>query len=264
MDEDVLRQLRTYFEAHPAGLAAVYLYGSIARGDAHAGSDVDVGVLFAGDPPSTFVAQPYELEAALEDRIRRPVQVVILNRAPVDLRARVLRDGEIVFEPDRAGRIRFEVQTRNEAFDLEPILRRYRMPRRPIPTSSRRSWRRSRAAWPICDALANPARLEHDVREERFVEHTLQVAILDAIDIASHILSDLRLGEPRTNRALVELLERGGVLAAPLASTLGNMVGFRNVIVHGYDPVDLAVVRDVLEHRLDDLLTFVGAVRARL
>jgi uncharacterized protein len=86
-------------------------------------------VLFAGDPPSTFVAQPYELEAALEDRIRRPVQVVILNRAPVDLRARVLRDGEIVFEPDRAGRIRFEVQTRNEAFDLEPILRRYRMPR---------------------------------------------------------------------------------------------------------------------------------------
>jgi predicted nucleotidyltransferase len=75
VDEDVLRQLRTYFEAHPAGLAAVYLYGSIARGDAHAGSDVDVGVLFAGDPPSTFVAQPYELEAALEDRIRRPVQV---------------------------------------------------------------------------------------------------------------------------------------------------------------------------------------------
>jgi uncharacterized protein YutE (UPF0331/DUF86 family) len=112
--------------------------------------------------------------------------------------------------------------------------------------------------------LANPARLEHDVREERFVEHTLQVAIQAAIDIASHIVSDLRLGEPRTNRALVELLERGGVLAAPLASTLGNMVGFRNVIVHGYDPVDLAVVRDVLEHRLDDLLTFVGAVRARL
>jgi uncharacterized protein YutE (UPF0331/DUF86 family) len=77
-------------------------------------------------------------------------------------------------------------------------------------------------------------------------------------------VSDLRLGEPRTNRALFELLERGGVLAAPLASTLRNMVGFRNVIVHGYDAVDLAVVRDVLEHRLDDLLTFVGAVRARL
>jgi uncharacterized protein YutE (UPF0331/DUF86 family) len=41
------------------------------------------------------------------------------------------------------------------------------------------------------------------------------------------------------------------------------MVGFRNVIVHGYDTVDLAVVRDVLENRLGDLLAFVAAVRAR-
>jgi uncharacterized protein YutE (UPF0331/DUF86 family) len=112
--------------------------------------------------------------------------------------------------------------------------------------------------------LADPARLEHDLREERFVEHTLQIAIQAAIDVASHIVSDLRLGEPRTNRALFDLLERGGVLAAPLASTLRNMVGFRNVIVHGYDTVDLAVVRDVLEHRLDDLLMFVVTVRARL
>ena len=112
--------------------------------------------------------------------------------------------------------------------------------------------------------LANPARLEHDVREERFVEHTLQIAIQAAIDIASHIVSDLRLGEPRTNRALFDLLERGGLLEAPLASTLRNMVGFRNVIVRGYDAVDLGVVRDVLEHRLDDLLTFVAAVRAQL
>jgi uncharacterized protein YutE (UPF0331/DUF86 family) len=33
--------------------------------------------------------------------------------------------------------------------------------------------------------------------------------------------------------------------------------------VHGYDDVDLAVVRDVLEHRLVDLEAFVAAIRAR-
>ena len=42
------------------------------------------------------------------------------------------------------------------------------------------------------------------------------------------------------------------------------MAGFRNVLVHGYDTVNLDVVRDVLEHGLGDLLGFVGAVRARL
>lgn len=111
--------------------------------------------------------------------------------------------------------------------------------------------------------LARPAELQHDVREERFVEHTLQIAIQAALDVASHVVSDLRLGEPRMNRELFDLLERAGIVEAPLAATLRSMVGFRNVIVHGYDAVDLAIVRDVLEHRLGDLLAFVAAIRVR-
>ena len=112
--------------------------------------------------------------------------------------------------------------------------------------------------------LANPALLGQDVREERFVEHTLQIAIQAALDVASHLVSDLRLGEPRTNRELFDLLERGRLLDPALTLTLRNMVGFRNVIVHGYDTVDLAIVRDVLENRLDDLLSFVAVVRQRM
>ncbi len=35
------------------------------------------------------------------------------------------------------------------------------------------------------------------------------------------------------------------------------MVGFRNIPVHGYDTVDLSIVRDVVERHLDDLLNSV-------
>jgi uncharacterized protein YutE (UPF0331/DUF86 family) len=112
--------------------------------------------------------------------------------------------------------------------------------------------------------LAQADRLRNDVREQRFVEHTLQLAIQAALDVASHIVSDERLGEPRTNRELFDLLERGGWIEADMAGTLRNMVGFRNVLVHGYDTVDLGVVEDVLRHRLDDLLGFVSVIRARL
>ena len=42
------------------------------------------------------------------------------------------------------------------------------------------------------------------------------------------------------------------------------MVRLRNVLVHGYDTVDIAVVRDVVEHRLDDLLRIVTMIRSRL
>jgi uncharacterized protein YutE (UPF0331/DUF86 family) len=112
--------------------------------------------------------------------------------------------------------------------------------------------------------LARPEMIETDIREERFVEHTLQVAIQAAQDVASHIVSDERLGEPRTNRELFDLLVRAGWLTKSEATPLGNMVGFRNILVHGYSDVDLAVVQDVLENHLGDLLHFAVIVRGRL
>jgi len=112
--------------------------------------------------------------------------------------------------------------------------------------------------------LGRPEEIARDIREERFAEHTLQIAIQAALDVASHIVSDERLGEPRTNRELFDLLARRGWLAGDLATTMRRMVGFRNILVHGYETVDLGILKDVLEHRLDDLLAFVAAVRTRL
>ncbi len=112
--------------------------------------------------------------------------------------------------------------------------------------------------------LARPDAIDSDVRERRFVEHTLQIAIQAALDVASHIVSDRRLGEPRTNRELFDLLRQDGWIGDDLTTVLRNMAGFRNVLVHGYDDVDLAVVHDVLEHHLADLTAFIEAVRRRL
>lgn len=112
--------------------------------------------------------------------------------------------------------------------------------------------------------LANVDQLRHDVREERFIEHTLQLAMQAALDVASHIVSDESLGEPQTNRHLFDLLARAGWLDDGLAAQLSRMAGFRNVLVHGYDDVDLAVVEDIVRHRLDDLLQFVAVVSQRL
>jgi predicted nucleotidyltransferase len=129
VSDSIAERLTEYFSTRSDGVAAVYLYGSFARGTARSESDVDVGVVLARVPPATLDSQPYEVEADLERLLGRPVQLVVLNRAPVDLRARVLRQGRLLLDVDPSARIRFEVQTRNEAFDLEPILREYRTPR---------------------------------------------------------------------------------------------------------------------------------------
>ena len=122
-----MRKLERFFAGRePAGEMVVYLYGSVARGDDRPGSDIDVGVLYRRDPPATFEGLPLRLEGEIERQLGRATQVVTLNTAPADLRARVLRDGVLILDRDTSARIRFEVQTRNEWFDLQPILREYR------------------------------------------------------------------------------------------------------------------------------------------
>ena len=49
-----------------------------------------------------------------------------------------------------------------------------------------------------------------------------------------------------------------------LASALHNMVGFRNILVHGYEAVNPAQIEKITRHHLDDLLAFVRAIRDRL
>ena len=112
--------------------------------------------------------------------------------------------------------------------------------------------------------LARPAELRRDVRERRFVEHTLQVAIQAVLDVASHIVSDRRLGEPQTNRELFDILAHAGFIDERMAAPLREMAGFRNVLVHAYQDVDLVVVESILRDHLDDLLDFVAAVRRQI
>lgn len=125
-DDSIEAALRRFFAADHEGVVAVYLFGSVARDEATASSDVDVGVLYAAAPPLTYEGLPLVLEGELERLVGRSTQVVVLNHAPADLRARVLRDGILLLDRDPVARIRFEVRTRNEWFDLQPMLREYR------------------------------------------------------------------------------------------------------------------------------------------
>jgi uncharacterized protein len=108
------------------GIAAVYLFGSVARGTSRGDSDVDVGVLYDEPPAPELLAQPFDDEATLGERLQRRAQIVVMNGAPPDLVHRILRDGLLALEPNKSRRIAFEVQARNQYFDLLPILHQYR------------------------------------------------------------------------------------------------------------------------------------------
>ena len=70
------------------------LFGSQARGTAHAQSDVDVAVQA---PPSEVPA----IAAALSAAWGREVDVVTLDDPPIPLLEALIRDGEVIFEAVR-------------------------------------------------------------------------------------------------------------------------------------------------------------------
>ena len=126
--EQVVPPLQRGFAALAAEVVAAYLFGSVARGQERKDSDVDVGILLAQGPPRSLedLDRVARLRDDLSRAIRREVDLVVLNGAPADLLHHVLRDRVLLFESDHERRIEFEVQARNEYFDLLPHLERYR------------------------------------------------------------------------------------------------------------------------------------------
>ena len=124
-----IEALTQYFGEVAAPVAAAYLFGSFARNAARPDSDFDVAVLLSGAPQTAVIGPLTTIRGDLERRVRREVDLLDLRAAPVDVRHRVLREGVLLFDGEPAERIRFEVQTRNEYFDLVPYLEDYRKAR---------------------------------------------------------------------------------------------------------------------------------------
>jgi len=126
--QEIERRLREFFVERAAaeGIAAAWLFGSVARGTARPDSDVDVGVLFTQDPPRTLEGCRFDLEADLERLLRVPTQLVVLNHVSPELAVHVFGKGKLLVEQDRSKRVEFEVRSRFAYWDLEPYIRLWR------------------------------------------------------------------------------------------------------------------------------------------
>ena len=126
---DLELQLSELLRAAPEGYLAVYLFGSQARGTAGAASEVDLAFWARQASGPELSQQPFDYAAALSIALGKEVELIELNRAPPDLVHRVLRDGKLLLERDRAARVAHEVRARQTYLDLLPVLRRYRRAR---------------------------------------------------------------------------------------------------------------------------------------
>lgn len=98
--------------------------------------------------------------------------------------------------------------------------------------------------------------LVDDVTKQDSIILNIQRACEASVDLAMHLVRTHRLGIPQDSRHAFDLLVEAGKLDRRLADVLKRMVGFRNVAVHDYQSLNLAIVRAILHQHLDDLLAF--------
>lgn len=96
-----------------AGAVFAFLHGSRAAGTHRPDSDVDVAAWWGTDAPQSF-------ELDLPDG----VDLLVLDRAPLELAGRVAVDGVLLYDDDPPGRVQWEATTRKIYFDEQPRLRR--------------------------------------------------------------------------------------------------------------------------------------------
>jgi predicted nucleotidyltransferase len=120
MDERVAREVAAEVARHPA-IAAAWIFGSTARGDAGKDSDLDLAVLLRAGAAGGDTGFLHDLASALERfSATGVVDILVLGQQGPVLRHRVLAEGRLVHDADPDARVEFEGRTIAEYLDWKP------------------------------------------------------------------------------------------------------------------------------------------------
>ncbi len=102
-----------------------------------------------------------------------------------------------------------------------------------------------------------------DLTTRDAVERNIEVAIQACIDIARIIIKLEGFREPEDNKGVFVVLAENAIISEDSLRFLIPMAGTRNVLVHGYDKIDDAIIFSVLKKHLSDFNTFLKEIHER-
>jgi uncharacterized protein YutE (UPF0331/DUF86 family)/predicted nucleotidyltransferase len=250
------------------GLAAVWLFGAFARGEATPVSDVDLAYLASGDPEEVR-GRLYDVvvEALGTDE----VTLADVQRLPAPVAWQVLAEGRplVLRDPERVAR------WTEELLRVAPELLRLRADgntdflRGVLMASNEVDRERVvELLWAVSADL-NDLREKARMGREDFlasrdaqavVERRLQTAVEGCLNAGNHVVARKRLGVPRDYADVFRILGRAGVLSPELVEAMADMARLRNLILHLYSTIDHTRIHESLPRRTATLESFVEEV----
>ncbi len=109
-------------------------------------------------------------------------------------------------------------------------------------------------------AEAGPAFASDYTRQDAAILNVTR-ACEQALDLANHIVKTRRLGIPGDSGQTFDLLEKGGIISPELSGKLKKMIGFRNIVVHEYQDLNLDIVVKVITENTSDIIAFTDLFR---
>jgi hypothetical protein len=120
--EQVVKRLSELLEGRDDVLFA-YIFGSFASRDSF--GDIDVGIFVKAGRASSPLKLELELEEELGTAVHIPIDVRVVNSAPLSFTYNVLKSGFIIVDKDKALRADFEGLTYKKYFDFSYSRREY-------------------------------------------------------------------------------------------------------------------------------------------
>jgi len=99
------------------GIKLIYIFGSYAKGENRAGSDLDIAIYFDNDVDG-FVKLDI-LDELVGIFNREDIDLVILNNVDEVLKFQVIKYGKVVYMEDLVTKVTFESRVMSEYMDME-------------------------------------------------------------------------------------------------------------------------------------------------
>lgn len=110
---------------HVPEVTLVYLFGSQVEGHVGPLSDYDLGVLVDRPESGPYVRSRLAFELGRRIAATK-IDIVLLNRAPIELAFAVISRGKLLYQRGDAQRIEYEARAMGLYFDYLPVLRSQR------------------------------------------------------------------------------------------------------------------------------------------